>query len=260
MPASRYNPPMTARHNANIKSWDADSLARPHAVQDKAERVRCMFDAVAPRYELINKLMTGGNDARWRRKCVELSQAGPDDEILDIACGTGDVARTFASVKPKVIVGADFSREMLARAVGRLGGPIAWCEADAQQLPFADEAFTITACAFGVRNFQDLRSGLAEMYRVLKPGGRTVILEAAVPPNPIIRFGCSLYSRHILPHLASWISRDGTRAYHYLPSSIKSFATRQELCDLLRDVGFARVTVKNLMLGTVAITVAWKDD
>ena len=145
--------------------WTPDLLDAPHEAPDKAARVRTMFNAIAPRYELVNALFSAGRDATWRRKAVALAKVTPDDDVLDIASGTGDFARAFATAGPRSVVGTDFAHEMLTRARQSDAGATncSWCEADALKLPFGSGAFSITCCAFGVRNFHDLDAGLAEM-------------------------------------------------------------------------------------------------
>jgi demethylmenaquinone methyltransferase/2-methoxy-6-polyprenyl-1,4-benzoquinol methylase len=244
---------------ADGPAWDRKSLERPHEIPDKAKRVRCMFDAVAPRYELINTLFSAGRDASWRRQAVEMAHVRPDDDVLDVACGTGEFARAFAEASPRSVVGCDFAHEMLMRATGRSNGTSRWCEADGLRLPFCDGGFSITCCAFGVRNFQDLDLGFREMRRVLRPGGRCVILEFTRPVNPLVRGLYELYSGKVMPTLASLISRDGTGAYRYLPRSIVSFPDSEQMCDKLNKAGFDRLDVKPMTLGIVTIYVAWRE-
>ncbi|MCA9255646.1 MAG: class I SAM-dependent methyltransferase, partial [Phycisphaerales bacterium] len=135
--------------------WDESRLADPHAQPDKARRVQSMFDGIAPTYERVNRVLSAGRDAYWRRRAVELSGIQSTDEVLDIACGTGDFARAFAAARPTRVVGADFSAGMLALAANR-PAPGEWCRADALVLPFVDASFDVVSCAFGVRNFQNL--------------------------------------------------------------------------------------------------------
>jgi demethylmenaquinone methyltransferase / 2-methoxy-6-polyprenyl-1,4-benzoquinol methylase len=241
--------------------WDSPRLSRPHEQADKAERVRRMFDQIAPTYELVNSVTSAGRDRHWRRKMVELARVRPDDVLLDIACGTGDVARNFASVgeggmRPRQIVGLDFSLPMLEQAARR---PIAagdFCQGDALRLPVADASVSIVTCAFGIRNFQDLARGFAEMHRVLRPGGRAVLLEFSLPRRPAMRWVYLFYIRRILPLLGRLISRDRSGAYRYLPSSVVSFPDRDSIAARLREAGFSGVAVHPLTLGIVAVYVA----
>ena len=148
---------------------------------------------------------------------------------------------------------------MLLRALGRGPGPLAWCEADAQQLPFRSGSFNIVSCAFGVRNFENLGAGLGEMFRVLKPGGRAVILEFTRPANPLMRTVFEFYSGRVMPLAASLVSGDRSGAYRYLPSSVVSFLDADRLCERLRSVGFVRSTATPLTMSVVTVYVATRD-
>ncbi len=256
-------------------SWTSDLLTAPHDVSDEASRVRRMFNGIAPRYELVNRLFSGGRDAAWRRKAVALADVQTRDEVLDVACGTGDFTRAFASAGARSVVGCDFAHEMLVRAVeprrDRVHsvadgphppcrrGPSGWCEADALRLPFRCGSFSIVCCAFGVRNFADLDAGLAEMLRVLRPGGRLVILEFTRPRNRIARGFYEIYSARVMPVAATLISGDTTGAYRYLPQSVVSFVGAGEMVSRLQGVGFARATATPLTLGVVTVYVARRD-
>jgi demethylmenaquinone methyltransferase/2-methoxy-6-polyprenyl-1,4-benzoquinol methylase len=219
-----------------------------------------MFDQIAPTYELVNRVASAGRDAGWRREMVRLTEVRPDDVLLDIACGTGDVARTYAGAKtrPARILGLDFSLPMLRGAAARPIAAGSFCQGDALRLPVADGSATITTCAFGIRNFQDLQTGFREMHRVLRPGGRAVILEFTVPRTPLFRRAYLFYIRHVLPRVASVISRDRTGAYRYLPSSVLSFQDRDAIVAGLEAAGFTPVTAHPLSLGIVAVYVARK--
>ncbi len=239
--------------------WTNELLDKPHRTADKADRVRRMFNAIAPRYELVNSVFSFGRDAAWRREAVKLASVRPDDDVLDIACGTGDFARAFASASPRSVVGTDFAHAMLLCATRRAEIAARWCEADAQRLPFRDGAFSITSCAFGVRNFQSLDDGLAEMYRVLRPGGRAVILEFTTPRNRLARALNGLYSNRFMPVAASWLARDRSGAYRYLPQSVVSFLDAEQMAQRLRAAGFATVNARPMTMGIVTIYVARKE-
>jgi demethylmenaquinone methyltransferase/2-methoxy-6-polyprenyl-1,4-benzoquinol methylase len=219
-----------------------------------------MFDAIAPTYECVNTVASAGRDRGWRRRMVELAGVRLDDVLLDIACGTGDVARTFAAapVRPRHIVGLDFSFPMLRLASGRPITSAQFCGADALRLPVCDASVTITTCAFGIRNFQDLAHGLREMHRVLRPGGRAVILEFSVPRGRLLRSLYLAYINKVMPAAAAWISRDKTGAYRYLPRSVVSFADREEVRSSLLAAGFCSVQIYPLTLGIVAVYIASK--
>ena len=252
--------------------WTPDLLQSPHEAADKGPRVRRMFNAIAPRYELVNSLFSGGRDAYWRRRAVQLADVRAEDEVLDIACGTGDFARAFAQAGPRRVVGCDFAHEMLIRTAGgmksRRDGSLrehtaraeargsGWVEADALRLPFEDGSFTIASCAFGVRNFADLDAGLGEMFRVLRPGGRAIILEFMRPTNAVVRRIYEFFSNRVMPVAATWVSGDRSGAYRYFPRSVVTFVDADQMCARLRAAGFVQATATLLTWGVVTVYVA----
>ena len=248
-------PPPVA--TSDVPLWDDRTLAQPHAQQDKSSRVRRMFDAIAPTYERVNTWSSLGRDRYWRTAAVRLSGVRAHECVLDVACGTGDMVRAFDAGGARHIVGLDFAADMLRLATRRASVRMAWCQADALRLPFADASFDIVSCAFGVRNFQDLRAGLREMRRVLRPGGRAVIVEFSLPRNRLLRRCYRAYIEYGLPALARLLSGDRTGAYRYLPRSIVSFVGAEGIGDALREVGFARVSPHSLTLGAVHVYVAF---
>jgi len=217
-----------------------------------------MFNAIAPAYERVNSIASAGLDRRWRRAMVRAAGVRPDDVMLDVACGTGDVCRAFArsDPAPRRIVGCDFAIEMLRRARPAPGGRVSWCQADAEALPFRDGTFTLVTCAFGIRNFGDLDAGLREMHRVLGPGGRAVILEFGMPQVPVVRALYGFYFRRILPAAASALSGDRSGAYRYLPRSVVSFHDTAGIASCLRRSGFAQVDAFPLTFGVVSVFCA----
>jgi demethylmenaquinone methyltransferase/2-methoxy-6-polyprenyl-1,4-benzoquinol methylase len=242
--------------------WTDEQLSSPHDVADKSHRVRAMFDAIAPRYELVNSLFSLGRDAAWRAAAVRLSAVDPGESVLDVACGTGDLARQFAKTGVGVVIGCDFAREMLRRAASRPNAEqreepsrIHWVEADALNLPFPAGCFNVVSCAFGVRNLQDPATGLREMLRVLRPGGRAVILEFSRPRNRLGAWVFGIYSHRIMPPAASWVSGDRTGAYRYLPRSVSRFPDGEGFCRMMSEVGFRQVRSHSLTLGIVAVYV-----
>jgi demethylmenaquinone methyltransferase/2-methoxy-6-polyprenyl-1,4-benzoquinol methylase len=239
--------------------WDESRLADPHGQPDKALRVRAMFDAIAPRYERVNRVLSAGRDASWRRRAVAMAHVDRADRVLDLGCGTGDFARAFAQAGPSSAVGCDFSRSMLALAAKRNSLPISWCQADAMCLPFAEGAFSVVSCAFSVRNFLDLALGLREMHRVLVPGGRAVILEFSIPRSLILRSAYLVYMRRILPRVAAALSGERLGAYRYLAESVRHFVDTRGMIDGLSSAGFGRVEHRRLTGGIVTVFVAWKD-
>lgn len=245
----------------DVKVWDDKRLAEPHHQADKSERVRRMFDAIAPTYERINSLFSFGRDRAWRRELVRLADVRPHDRVLDIACGTGDVVRAFERYSgPASVTGLDFSASMLAHAKTRGGDICEWCQADALSLPFADNSFDVVSCAFGVRNFQNLDRGLEQMFRVLRPRGRAVILEFSRPQNRAIRAIHEFYAGTLMPRAAGLISRDSTGAYRYLPRSVVSFCGPEQMRDALVRAGFTDPTAHRLTFGVVHVYRAIRKD
>ena len=237
-------------------AWDAASLRDPHGHHDKADRVRSMFNSIAPTYERVNTLATFGRDAVWRRRAVAAAGVRPADVVLDVACGTGDMIRAFArgTPAPARIIGVDFAREMLARGdYAGITTSIELIEADALHLPLPDGAVDVISCAFGVRNFQDLQAGLVEMHRVARPGARVLILEFALPGNPLLRFAHRVYCDAVLPRLGKLIARDGGGAYDYLPRSVQTFESRSGMMLRLTDAGFRNVSAQNMNFGGVVL-------
>jgi len=197
---------------------------------------------------------------------VALTDPQSSDLVLDIACGTGDMLRAFQCVDsaPRRLVGCDFAAEMLSRAAGRgvnpprRGGGLDWVQADALALPFASGVFSIVSCAFGVRNFQDPDAGLAEMHRVLRSGGRAVILEFTRPTNRWWRRVYEFYASRIMPLGAAWVAGDRMGAYRYLPRSVVTFAQADDMCGHLVRAGFREPSVTPMSWGTVTMYVAKK--
>lgn len=174
------------------------------------------FDTIARTYDRLNRLMTLGLDRRWRRQAVK----GLHGHVLDVACGTGDMVLELQK-RGCSVTGVDLSKEMMAIAK-RKAPQAEYSLADVERLPFGDASFDAVTCAFGVRNFVHLEQGLSEMLRVLKPGGKMVILELATPDSPLVRLFYNLYTKHIIPWLGSRIA--GNReAYTYLPESVERF-------------------------------------
>jgi demethylmenaquinone methyltransferase/2-methoxy-6-polyprenyl-1,4-benzoquinol methylase len=241
--------------------WDSDALQSPHRQDDKAARVEAMFNRIAPTYELVNRVSTFGMDARWRRRTIRAAELAGGETVLDICCGTGDLVRGFAAYKPSpgAVIGVDFAANMLAS--GQYDGPAAPIQlirADGLHLPIADASVDVTSCAFGVRNFQDLDAGLREMHRVLKPGGRTLILEFTLPASRLLRWAYMLYAGRIMPWFASAIARDSSGAYRYLPRSIATFAPTEQITRKLLAAGFATVDTQGMNFGGVTLYRARK--
>ncbi len=219
-----------------------------------AERVRAMFDGIAPRYDLLNHLLSLGTDFGWRRRAVAALAPAPGEEVLDLCCGTGDLALALAASGARV-TGADFSLPMLARGARKAGRGrrrLSLCAADALRLPFRDAAFDAASVAFGVRNLADPLAGLREIRRVLCPGGRLAVLEFARPRAPLLRRLYRLYLRGALPAAGLLIAGDAD-AYRYLGDSIGAFLDQEAFVDLLGRAGFEPAPPRDLSGGIAAI-------
>ena len=213
-----------------------------------AEGVRSMFDRIAPVYDLMNRLMTAGLDQRWRRLTVRLV-VSPDDRVLDACCGTGDLAIAARKAGAREVFGLDFSERMLERARSKEPA-IEWTRGDLLELPFEDASFDAATVGFGVRNVADLERGLAELRRVLRPGGRLGILEITRPRGPL-RLFYRLWFDVLIPVAGRILP--GGRAYTYLPASVRRFPGPDALAALLREQGFADVDYRRLGGGIVAL-------
>jgi len=237
--------------------WDPATLANPHAVADKRQRVQRMFAAIAPSYDLNNRLHSLWMDQLWRRRAVKMAELRGGECVADVACGTGDLAIFFAralsrlgTLRPGQVVGIDFTQPMLPLAQRKARAlPIAWLNGDALALPLADQSVDVVSIAFGIRNVADPAAAAREFHRVLRPGGRAIILEFSLPTNPVIRGLYNFYFRRILPRTATWISRDRTGAYQYLPESVNTFIDRQSMAQMLSDCGFNDILQRPMTFG-----------
>ena len=200
-------------------------------------QVRAMFDRIAGVYDLMNGVMTAGMHHRWRSRAADLAAVAPGSRVLDVATGTGDLAIELAS-RGAEVVGMDFSEEMLAIA-RRKAPSLHFAAGDAQSLDFASDSFDAATVGFGARNFGDLRQGLSEMARVVKPGGRVVVLEITTPTKPPLSTFFSIWFDRVVPALGR-LAGDPD-AYAYLPSSVKRFPRPEELGGILAGVGLTDV-------------------
>lgn len=224
--------------------------------QARASYVQQMFGRIAPRYDLMNRLMTGGRDMAWRRLVVLEARLPPGGWLLDIATGTGDIALEALRHNSDLrAVGADFSLEMMQRGRAKPGAErIRWMGADTLALPFPNNTFDAVTSGFMLRNVIDVARSLAEQLRVTKPGGRIVCLEISRPPRNslLLRVAYRFYFHRIVPLMGQLVSGDHS-AYAYLPQSADVFLSPDELADSMRQVGWRDVYYCSLMLGTVAI-------
>lgn len=225
------------------------------AAEEHASRVREMFGTIAGRYDLLNHLLSGNIDKRWRRivaNRVGAKLATSDALILDVACGTGDLSLTLFEITGARVVGTDFCRPMLTIAAGKLPAELRLIESDALRLPFADGSFDAATIAFGLRNLADVEIGLAELLRIVKPSGWVAVLEFSRPANAVLRPLFSLYFRKILPLMGGVIS-GSPGAYSYLPASVSRFPDQHQLALLMEQAGFDQVSFENLTGGIAAL-------
>lgn len=225
---------------------------------DKTRQVREMFDSIAPAYDFMNRAMTMGIDRLWRRKAVRLLRDCQHDDILDIATGTGDLAIKLArELDPIAVTGVDLSEGMIE--IGRakvakegLQEVVTLGIGDCLLLPFTDASFDVVTCAYGVRNFADLLAGYCEMHRVLRPGGRAVILELSTPTSPMVRPLYNFYTRHVIPTVGRLVSKD-VRAYSYLPESIAAVPQGDAMTAIMLEAGFSQARAIPLTMGVCTI-------
>jgi demethylmenaquinone methyltransferase/2-methoxy-6-polyprenyl-1,4-benzoquinol methylase len=227
---------------------------------EQARRVREMFASIAGRYDLLNHLLSGNIDRRWRRlvaKTLSGTLANPEARVLDVACGTGDLSLTLFESGEAQIIGIDFCRPMLEIAgakASKLGISLPFVEGDALRLPFADRSFEITTIAFGLRNLTSVEVGFRELLRVLKPGGKVAVLEFSKPRTPFLRSIFRVYFTKVLPLFGGLISGSKS-AYQYLPDSVSRFPDQKGLSELMRQAGFEDVNFRNLSGGIAALHV-----
>jgi demethylmenaquinone methyltransferase / 2-methoxy-6-polyprenyl-1,4-benzoquinol methylase len=230
---------------------------------EHAQKVRTMFAGIAGRYDLLNHLLSGNTDKRWRRKVAQALKSalsGNSAVALDVACGTGDLSLVIARECGSRVIGTDFCRPMLAIAAEKASAGehrIPFVEADALSLPFQSGYFDAASIAFGLRNLSDVERGLGELFRILKPGGRVAILEFSRPVVPGFRELFQFYFSRVLPLIGGWIS--GSRgAYEYLPDSVSRFPDQKRLASLMKSVGFTAVEYSNLTGGIAALHIGAK--
>lgn len=242
--------------------WQTDALSNPHADDAKADKVRSMFAAIARSYDLNNRVHSVWQDQAWRRYAVKTARVQSGEVVADIACGTGDLSEAFARRTPaQEVIGIDFTAEMLeiarfkrdqkhkSRPTVFDGTPIHYKQGDAQNLQLDEASVDVVSIAFGIRNVQDPNKAIHEFARVLKPGGRLVILEFDTPRFAPVRWFNNWYSGWLMPRTATLISGDKSGAYRYLPKSVESFMSRDEMVAAIGEAGFGSVRAKPLSLG-----------
>ena len=221
----------------------------------KKEKVQQMFDNIAPTYDRLNHLMSMNVDKLWRRHALKEIVDGTPQRILDVACGTGDstISIARAAAEGTTVTGADISEGMMALVMEKaekagVGDRIDLQVADGENLPYGEGTIDRVTCAFGIRNFEHKEKALQEFLRVLRPGGRAVILDLSVPQNKVVRWVYDLYFLHILPWVGGSISGDKA-AYKYLPASVHNFPAPKDFCEMMEAAGFRSVRCKTFTLG-----------
>jgi demethylmenaquinone methyltransferase/2-methoxy-6-polyprenyl-1,4-benzoquinol methylase len=225
---------------------------------EKKEQVAQMFDNIAFRYDFLNRFLSLGNDVRWRKEAImQLKKLHPE-VVLDVATGTGDLAlMCFRMLQPRMIIGIDISDGMLElgrkkiRQVG-LRGLIDLQQGNSETIHFPDSYFDAVTVAFGVRNFQHLEKGLSEMLRVLKPGGKLVVLEFSRPKNPVFKMLCNFYMNVVGPGIGKLVAKN-KEAYQYLNESVQAFPEREAFINIMGQTGFVKTYFKPLSLGICCI-------
>ncbi len=225
--------------------------------KERATYVQTMFTRIAKHYDLMNRLMTGGQDICWRRRVIELAQLTPDSSLLDIGTGTGDLARDALRKFPRVkVTAADFTIEMMR--IGQRNSPLNFSSADALCLPFKTSSFDAVVSGFLMRNVIDLQKALQEQSRVLRKGGRIVILDTTRPKKNILSPLIWIHMHVIIPAFGSLFT-GSKEAYRYLPETTEQFITAEELASRMMAIGFRNVNFKRYMFGTIAIHWAEKE-
>ena len=230
----------------------------------KKEKIQEMFDGIAPSYDKLNHVMSLNVDKLWRKHALREIVDGTPQQILDVACGTGDstIAIAAAAGSGSRVIGSDISEGMMALVMEKAAHEgvhdrIRLQVADGENLPYEEGTFHRVTCAFGIRNFEHKEKGLQEFYRVLRPGGKAVILELSVPRNKTVRWFYDLYFMHILPWIGGLISGNKA-AYEYLPASVHAFPSPQAFCGMMTEAGFTNVRHKAFTLGLCRMYVGEK--
>ncbi len=258
-------------HQSETEQKDNGTSVSEPQIDKSGQRVQKMFGEIAPRYDLMNHVLSGGTDFYWR--WVTIRKASPQGvaPILDVCTGTGDLAFAYwkRGKKNIPVTGTDFTQEMLDLAREKFSknypanknhASVEFIQADTQQLPFEDNRFQIVSVAFGLRNIADTMQGLKEMTRVCLPGGRVVILEFSLPGNKLLRGIYSWYFRNILPKIGQFFARNKHDAYEYLPETVSAFPYGQQLATLLEQAGLEKVKFIPLTFGIATLYIGHKPE
>lgn len=243
-PVNRYN------HDAVVPFRDSND--------SKKAQVEAMFDKIAFRYDFLNRFLSAGTDVRWRRKAIRMLLADRPKNILDVATGTGDFAiASYRILQPDLVTGIDISEGMLDQGrvkIRNLGleERILLLKGDSEAIFFGDHSFDAVTVAFGVRNFEHLEKGLSEIRRVLKPGGKLIVLEFSRPSLPVFKNLYNLYMKFVTPRIGRLISKNNA-AYQYLNDSVQQFPERQAFIQILNQTGYRKSFYKTLSLGICTI-------
>jgi demethylmenaquinone methyltransferase / 2-methoxy-6-polyprenyl-1,4-benzoquinol methylase len=223
-----------------------------------------VFNLISKRYDFLNRLLSFGLDVKWRDRLAGFVPEKPHVKLLDLATGTADVAISLVEKKPNIqsVIGVDMAEAMLKIGQDKiekkgLSGKITLQQGDAQKLPFMDNSFDCLTISFGIRNIPELRLVMIEMFRVLKPGGRALILEFSLPDNPVLRFGDLIYLRVFVP-LLGFLFSGNYRAYKYLNQTIEQFPYGERFCKILKQMGFTGIQAHPLLGGVATIYVGEK--
>ena len=251
----------TGSKSAQAPAWTKDDLQSDlHGRADKARRVQEMFASIAPSYDSNNRIHSFGLDRLWRHRVVKLMSPVEGLDVIDVACGTGDLSEAFERAGAQSVLGVDFTPEMLdiakVRAQRSRRERIEYRVGDAMALELEDASGDLVSIAFGIRNVASPEQALSEFRRVLRPGGRLVVLEFSEPSNPLIRWGHNLYCTQLMPRTAAFLARDRSGAYRYLPKSVSAFMGREQLVSAIQEAGFRDVRQVPMTFGVCVAYIA----
>ncbi len=244
-------------------TYEQENIKPYHAEGKKVEQVEQMFDNISARYDLLNHLLSMGIDKRWRKEAIESLRPYAPQKMLDIATGTGDFAIESARrLQPQLLIGADISEGMMEVARrkvenAQLSNIVSFAKEDCLNLSFENDSFDAVTVAYGVRNYADLEKGLSEMLRVLRPGGRLVIIELTTPVKFPMKQLFKVYARWVMPTIGKLVARDGA-AYSYLPATMEVFPQGEKMQQILQKIGYKDVKFKRFTFGLSTLYTAEK--